>query len=157
MIALEANLTHLLAADAARIGGGVDPSDQRAAVEGVVAGVRHVLPGFVGWQSRPTVAQHGHHAPIGLEDHQAHRPWPVRRGKRLAGIVTSLRFDQTPRTNNVRHRAFSVRLVARGGAALFVATTSSRLVPKSLSITAAALRPGPAEIEPPGCVVKPIW
>ena len=37
------------------------------------------------------------------------------------------------------------------------ATAASRLVPKSLSITAAALRPGPAEIEPPGCVVEPVW
>ena len=34
--------------------------------------------------------------------------------------------------------------------ALFVAMTSSRLRPKSFSMTAAALRPGPPEIEPPG-------
>ena len=37
------------------------------------------------------------------------------------------------------------------------ATSSSRLLPKSFSITAAALRPGPPEIEPPGWVVEPVW
>ncbi len=40
--------------------------------------------------------------------------------------------------------------------AFICATTFSRLVPKSLSITAAAFRPGPPEIEPPGCVVEPV-
>ncbi len=46
----------------------------------------------------------------------------------------------------------------RAGAFAFLsATSSSRLLPKSFSITAAALRPGPPEIEPPGCVVEPVW
>src|SRR2546426_586234 len=35
-------------------------------------------------------------------------------------------------------------------------TTSSMLVPKSLSITVAAFRPGPPVTDPPGCVVAPV-
>src|SRR6266540_6493518 len=36
------------------------------------------------------------------------------------------------------------------------ASSDSRLVPKSFSMTRAALRPGPPETEPPGCVVAPV-
>ena len=38
----------------------------------------------------------------------------------------------------------------------FLATTSSRLVPRSLSMTMAALRPGWPVTEPPGAVVPPV-
>src|SRR5262249_49171942 len=41
-------------------------------------------------------------------------------------------------------------------AAFLAATNSSRLLPKSLSMTAAAFRPGPPEIDPPGWVVEPV-
>ena len=39
----------------------------------------------------------------------------------------------------------------------FLPTTSSMLVPRSLSITIAALRPGWPVTEPPGAVVPPVW
>lgn len=39
---------------------------------------------------------------------------------------------------------------------VFLFTTSSMLVPKSLSITMAAFRPGAPDTEPPGCVVAPV-
>jgi len=39
----------------------------------------------------------------------------------------------------------------------FLLPTSSMLVPKSLNIAAAALRPGKPVIEPPGGVQAPVW
>src|SRR6267142_3295239 len=39
----------------------------------------------------------------------------------------------------------------------FLLTTSSMLVPKSLSMTVAAFRPGAPVTEPPGNVVAPVW
>ena len=39
----------------------------------------------------------------------------------------------------------------------FLPTTSSMLVPRSLSITMAALRPGWPVTDPPGAVVPPVW
>ena len=39
----------------------------------------------------------------------------------------------------------------------FLATTSSRLVPKSFKITVAAFRPGIPVTEPPGAVHAPVW
>src|SRR5216684_1388527 len=42
------------------------------------------------------------------------------------------------------------------GSQAFLPATSSMVVPKSLSITTAALRPGAPVTEPPGCVVAPV-
>src|SRR6267378_2825573 len=49
---LETHAAHLIAADAARIRGGIDPGDQPRAVEGVIAAIGAVLPAAAGRQFR---------------------------------------------------------------------------------------------------------
>src|SRR3982074_1303525 len=60
------------------------------------------------------------------------------------------------RTTHLLDRRFTEQIYFYDDLFDFLPTTSSRLVPKSLSITTAAFRPGCPVTEPPGAVVAPV-
>src|SRR6266567_5641453 len=61
--------------------------------------------------------------------------------------------------NSFHHRNLAILNLLRSFHSnyAFLFTTSSMLVPKSLSITVAAFRPGAPVTDPPGNVVAPVW
>src|SRR5262245_53327986 len=96
-----------------------------------------------------------------LQDHGAHEGHDLNLVRRMQGAIAK-RIPPDPCPSGAirasRYCALPPRHFAGASAHRCVfANTASRLVPRSLSMTAAALRPGPAEIEPPGWVVEPVW
>src|SRR3546814_5576216 len=80
--------------EAAGVRGGVDGGDQRLAVEAVVAAVGVVLPSRpVGRKLGPAVAQHCHHAAIGGECDDAHRPRAVRSEEHTSELQSLMRIS----------------------------------------------------------------
>ena len=76
-VAIEADAANLIAAEPAAVGGGIDASDERGAVEGVIAAIGTVFPVLlVGGKLRPRVAQHRDHPPVGGKHHHAHGTGP---------------------------------------------------------------------------------
>src|SRR5712671_7689159 len=103
-VGVEAHAAQLIGSDATGVGGGVDAGHQRGAVERVGAAIGAVFAlRLVVGQDRPGVAQHGHHAPVGREHHDAHRVGAVGRMHRLARVVARPRHDQTPCAHDVVH------------------------------------------------------
>src|SRR5271163_90598 len=66
-LALETDAAHLVAADAARVGSGIDAGDQTCPVECVVAAIGTVVTGHTGRHLAPSVADDRLHAPVGGE------------------------------------------------------------------------------------------
>src|SRR5581483_1965998 len=99
---LEAHGAHLVAADAARIGRGVDAGRQRGAVECVVAGVGHELAWLARRQRGAAVAQHTVHPAVRLKADHAVRRRPVGRRQRLAVVIDALSALEMPGAENTR-------------------------------------------------------
>src|SRR6266571_173480 len=75
--------------------------------------------------------------------------------KRQEGLAKNHQEHSFPSSHACLSPTRKTSLPSRSSYA-FLFTTSSMLVPKSLSITVAAFRPGPPVTDPPGCVVAPV-
>src|SRR5215212_6357929 len=109
VLAVEADEALLLAADTVLAGGGVYARDQILAVELVITAIGIVFAHrLAGRQLAAAVAQHRHHALVGIEYDQPARLRPIRRMHQLAGVVVRKRLDQAPGAHDSFHLSCSV-------------------------------------------------
>src|SRR5437667_2970693 len=102
-VAIEADLAHLVAADARRVGGGVDPGDKARAIEAVVAAIGAVGPAGAGRQFGPAVAGHRHHPAVRAEHDATHAFAAIGDGQRVAVAVARRGGDEFPGTDDRWH------------------------------------------------------
>ena len=106
MVALETDAADLIAAEPAAVGGGIDPGDERGAVEGVIAAIGAVFALlFTDRQLRAGVAQHRDHSAVGGKRHHTHRNRPIRGMHELAGIVVGAGHGKSPRADDAPNNA----------------------------------------------------